>query len=140
MTAPYNAVVRRLALLVASTLAACTASHTPTALPPGNWGGEHVSLMASDAGANVEFDCAHGTVDEAPRLDSEGRFTLSGTYVREHGGPIYDGEPVDRHPASYFGRLQDLRVTLSIRLTDDGTQIGPFTALHGQPPTLFKCL
>jgi hypothetical protein len=132
--------VRPFALLVASILAACTDSRPPTALPPGTWGGEHVFLTVSDKGATVEFDCAHGTVDEAFLLDSEGRFNLNGAYVREHGGPIHDGEPEDRHPASYFGRLQGSRVTLSARLTDDGTQIGPFTAQHGQPPGLFKCL
>ena len=99
-----------------------------------------MSLTVGDTSATVEFDCAHGTVDEAFVLDSEGLFDLNGTYVREHGGPIRQGEPDDRHPASYFGRRQGSRVTLSVRLTDDGTEIGPFTALRGQPPVLFKCL
>jgi hypothetical protein len=132
--------VRRIALLVATILADCTDSGPPTVLPPGNWGGEHVSLTVGDTGAHVEFDCAHGTVDEALLLDSEGGFNLSGAFVREHGGPTYDGEPEDRHPAAYFGRLRGSSITLSIRLTDDDTLIGPFTALHGQPPKLFKCL
>jgi hypothetical protein len=132
--------VRRVGLLVASILAACADGRPRTVLPPGNWGGEHVSLTVSDTGATVEFDCAHGTVEEAFRLDVEGGFNLNGAYVREHGGPSHDGEPEDRHPASYFGRLQGSRVTLSVRLTDDGTEIGPFTAVHGQPPGLFKCL
>lgn len=132
--------MRRVAILVASILAACTDSSSPTALPPGDWGGEHVSLTVSDTGASVEFDCAHGTVDGPLLLDSDGRFNLNGAYVREHGGPVHDGEPEDRQPASYVGRLQGSRLTLSIRLTADGTQIGPFTLVRGQPPALFKCL
>ncbi len=96
--------------------------------------------MVSTTGASLEFDCAHGTVDDAPLLDSQGQFNLSGVYVREHGGPIRDGEPEDSHPALYFGQLQESRVTLSIRLTDDAMQIGPYEAERGQPPRLFKCL
>jgi len=112
----------------------------PTELPAGQWGGEHVSLMVSTTSASLEFDCAHGTVEEAPLLDSEGQFSLHGVYVREHGGPMREGESEDRHPALYSGQLQGSRVTLSIRLTDDDTQIGPYTAQLGEQPRLFKCL
>ncbi len=99
-----------------------------------------MSLTVSTTGASLEFDCAHGTVDEAPLLDSQGQFNLRGMYVREHGGPIRDGELEDSHPALYFGQLRGSRLTLSIRLTDDGMQIGPYAAQLGQQPRLFKCL
>jgi hypothetical protein len=132
--------MRRFGLLVAASLTACMAASTPTELPPGQWGGEHVSLTVSATGASLEFDCAHGTADERPLLDSQGRFNLRGIYVREHGGPIREGEPEDRHPAVYLGQLDGSRLTLSIRLTDDGTQVGPYSAMLGQPARLFKCL
>ena len=132
--------MRRFAVLVASALAACSAAHSPALIPPGTWGGNHVSLTVTAVGAAIEFDCAHGTVDEPPLLDAGGEFRLDGVYVREHGGPVYDGEPEDRHVASYFGRLEDSSLTLSVRLADDGTVIGPFTAVRGRPATLFKCL
>jgi hypothetical protein len=131
--------MRRLGRFVALSLSACSGSYAPRELPAGPWGGEHVSLTVSATGARVEFDCAHGTVDEAPRLDAEGQFSLSGSYVREHGGPIHQGEPEDRHPAHYFGELRGSRLTLSIRLADEGTQIGPYQAQSGQPPRLIKC-
>jgi len=79
-------------------------------------------------------------MDEAPLLDSQGQFNLRGMYVREHGGPIRDGELEDSHPALYFGQLRGSRLTLSIRLTDDGMQIGAYAAQLGQQPRLFKCL
>jgi hypothetical protein len=132
--------VRGLGVLVASSLVACTGPHAPTELPVGQWGGEHVSLTVSTTGASLEFDCAHGTVDETPLVESQGQFNLRGFYVREHGGPIREGELEDSHPALYFGRLQGSRVTLSIRLTADGMKIGPYEAHLGQQPRLFKCL
>ena len=132
--------MRRLGAFIASSLVACTGSNTPTELPLGVWGGQNVSLTVSTTGASVELDCAHGTVDEAPLLDSQGQFNLRGTYVREHGGPIRDGEPEDSQPALYFGQLEGSRVTISIRLTDEGIQLGPYAAHLGQQPRLFKCL
>jgi hypothetical protein len=132
--------VRRLGVLVAFSLVGCEGSNVPTELPPGQWGGDHVSLTVSATGASLEFDCAHGTVEEPPLLDSQGQFNLRGVYVREHGGPVREGEPEDRHPALYFGQLEGSRVALSIRLTDDGMQIGPYAAQLGQQPRLFKCL
>jgi hypothetical protein len=120
-------------------LLAC-AGDRPEELPAGAWGGEHVSLAVTAEGAVLEFDCAHGTIDEPPRLDSEGRFTLAGVYVRESGGPVRDDVPEDRHPASYAGRLEGSRLTFSVRLVDAGVDLGPFTAVLGEPATIFKCL
>ena len=132
--------MRCFGVLVVIGLVACTGLSAPTELPPGQWGGEHVSLTVGPTGASLEFDCAHGTVDEAPRLDAQGQFNLRGMYVREHGGPIREGEPEDIHPATYFGQLQGSTVMLSIRLTDVGMQIGPYVAQLGQQPRLVKCL
>ena len=112
----------------------------PSELPRGQWGGEHVSLMVTAASASLEFDCAHGTIDEPLVVDSEGRFNLNGAYVRERGGPIRDGEPEDRSAALYSGRLEGTRLTLSIQLKGEETQIGPFAAFLGQPSRLLKCL
>ncbi len=96
--------------------------------------------MVSSTGASLEFDCAHGRVAEEPVLDSQGQFSLRGVYVREHGGPMRDGEPEDSQPALYIGQLEGSRVTLSILLTDVGMRIGPYTARLGQQSRLFKCL
>ena len=126
--------------MIGPALAACTLNPPPARVPPSLWGGPHVSLEVSDGGARVEFDCAHGTVDEPFLLDSDGRFDLRGAYVREHGGPIREGEPEERRAASYSGRFRGTRLDFSIRLIDDGTVIGPFTAVRDRPPELLKCL
>ena len=82
-------------------LAACKGE----VVPNGAWGDDHVSLTVSDNGGRVEFDCAHGTIDHPLRLDDLGRFSVPGTYVPEHSGPVQRGEKVESRPARYQGRL-----------------------------------
>jgi hypothetical protein len=132
--------VGRLVVLLAVACGACGSEPSQTQLPTGIWGGDHLAITVTAAGANIEFDCAHGSVDEPPVLDSTGQFALDGFYVREHGGPVHEGEAEDRHAAVYSGRLQRSNLTLSIRLPDEGTVVGPFSATHGQRGTLLKCL
>src|SRR6266849_4268008 len=54
----------------------------------GVWGGDHVTVTVASAGAHFEFDCAHGDVGTPLVLDGRGQFNATGTFVREHGGPI----------------------------------------------------
>lgn len=129
------------AITAAALAAACDGAGPtgrPQDAPAGSWGGEHVALDVTSAGAAVELDCAHGTIDAPLRLDDEGRFSIAGVFVRE-GGPVRFGETEQAHPAVYDGRLEDSKITFSIRLTDSDTAIGPFTAMLGAEPTLFKC-
>lgn len=111
----------------------------PDAVPSGAWGGRHLALAITESGATVEFDCAHGTIGSALHLDAEGRLSVEGVYVQEHGGPIREGEPENAHPAVYSGRLDDDRLTITITLTDDGTTIGPFTVTRNGDARLYKC-
>ena len=70
----------------------------------GEWGGPHIRLIASDAGARVEYDCATGSIDDPLRPDGEGRFESRGSYVEERGGPVLRGEPAPKpRPARYRG-------------------------------------
>lgn len=118
---------------------ACGASGGLDQVPEGDWGGEHVALAVEAAGARVELDCAHGVATAALTLDAEGRFDVPGYFVQEHGGPVREEED-DRRPARYFGTADGREVRFSIRLTDDGTTLGPFSARRDAPPQLFKCL
>ncbi len=111
-----------------------------TRVPSGLWGGDHISLSVHDGGASLEFDCAHGTIEQAMLLDAGGRFDVGGTFVREHGGPVRDGEPTDSHPARYAGSTDGRTLALTVVLMDDNRTIGAFTLVLGQPPRLLKCL
>src|SRR6266581_6687653 len=94
-------------------LSAMTASADPRKAILGAWGGEHVLLEATQRGARLEFDCAHGSIDRRITLDSQGRFQVRGVFVREHHGPIRVGRELKSEPASYSGKVQGKNMTLS---------------------------
>ena len=103
------------------------------------WGGEHVQLVFNDSGAIVQYDCAHGSLAALPTLDAAGRFTVGGTHVLEHGGPIRAGEVEDRRPASYSGRIVGSTMTLAVQVSGLGSMLGPFTLKRGDAGRLYRC-
>jgi hypothetical protein len=133
---------RALLLFVGLSLVAVAGScgSSPTGpVPPGNWGGQHIGLVVTDSGATINYDCAHGTIDQA-LVTVDGVFTAVGTHYREHGGPIRDGEPTDAHPARYDGRTDGKTMSLDVTLTDSGDKLGSFKLERGAQPAVFKCL
>lgn len=119
----------------------CGGVSRPSGLvPQGTWGGNHVALVLDAAHGTLEFDCAHGTMQAPIPVDREGAFNVTGIFVREHGGPIRDGEPADQHPAVYSGTTDGKRMTLTAALSDESQQIGPFELVLGGPPHVLKCL
>jgi hypothetical protein len=105
----------------------------------GTWGGQHIALEVTADGARVEYDCAHGTVDEKFVTDAQGRFDLRGTHVREHGGPIRRDETPNTHPARFTGQIKGDTMTLAVTETDTDETVGTFTLVFGQPPRVMKC-
>ena len=112
---------------------------TGTAAPEGVWGGGHIGMEVADKSTAVEYDCAHGMISERLVLDSEGRFRARGTVVREHGGPVREGETPVSHPASYSGKVSGKTMTLTVTLTDSSESIGTFTLTQGSEGQLVKC-
>lgn len=110
-----------------------------TAAQTGTWGGEHISLEIDAQGGRLEYDCAHGTIDEKIVTDREGRFDLRGTHVREHGGPVRRDETVDSHPSRFTGQIKGDTMTLKVTESDTKEVVGTFTLVHGQKPALMKC-
>ena len=109
--------------------------------PAGDWGGAHIRMVVSEAGARIEFDCAIGTIIEPLQSDGAGHFEAHGTYTPEHGGPRKLGEaPPESHPASYRGSIdgEDMRLTV-VRL-DTGEEVGSFQLGLARPALLQKCL
>ena len=106
----------------------------------GQWGGPHIDLVTTDSGAAIKYDCAHGRITEAVLPDVFGAFVARGVHVREHGGPIREGEIPDQHPARYAGRIEGNTMTLTVTLTDSATTLGTFTLVRGAAGQVFKCL
>ncbi len=117
----------------------CTSSISQIDLA-GNWGGEHISLTVLDSTANLEFDCAHGSIDEPISVDTEGNFEVTGKYVIEHGGPIRIDETLEKYPSLYKGRIEGEKMTLIIILKDTETEIDTFWLTRGAEPIIYKCL
>jgi hypothetical protein len=103
----------------------------------GRWGGEHIALVLTDSVGSVEYDCAHGGI-AGPVQPLGGRFEVTGVHVREHGGPVREGERPDTVPARYLGQVRGDR--LELRVVVAGDSLGPFELRRGAEPRLFKCL
>ena len=122
------------------------AASTPTPTPktvhqrvaPGVWGGSNILLEVTEAGARVEFACAHGTLSK-PLMLQDGRFDVEGTFVRERGGPVREGEAEKGIPARYRGEVSGEEMTFVLSLTDDGSDAETFKLAKGTHPRLFKC-
>lgn len=106
-----------------------------SAVPPGNWGGPSVNLTVTASGGTIEFDCGRGSVDQPMVLDSNGRFDVAGTFIRE-GGPAKENP--DRIPARYIGRTDGKTMALTVTIGD--TTVGPLTLTFGTQTRLFKCV
>jgi len=132
---PMNAIDLVAVIPFAMLLAAAGAKGR--AVPAGTWGGDHITADVSDKGAEIEFDCANGQIQEPIQTDSDGAFDVKGTYKAEHGGPVRDDEPGPA-PVRYRGTIQGDTMTLSIVRSDDDT-VGPFTLTHGREVMLHKC-
>jgi hypothetical protein len=118
----------------------CTAigSSQDRATPVGSWGGAHAALLLTEVGGTIEYDCAHGGLSAPIHPDGAGRFDVAGVHVREHGGPMREGEVPDSVPARYVGKVSGDHMTLQVHVGDD--TLGPFDLRRGAQGQLFKCL
>ena len=130
-----------------STPTAMMNSNSPTPPPQkertlatGTWGGEHVNMEATEDGAKLEFDCAHGTISGRLVVSENGTVSLKGRYVREHGGPIRQDEDQSGQPATYTGTTDGKTLTLKITLDGSNEEVGTFTLTHGKTGRVRKCL
>ena len=105
----------------------------------GVWGGEHIAMEVTDAGATIEYDCAHGRITEKISPNSEGKFEVKGAHARERGGPTRQGEN-NEQPAIYRGSIKDDTMNLTVELTKDNESVGTFTLTQGKQGRIRKCL
>ena len=110
------------------------------AVPNGVWGGEHIRMEVNDSGADIEFDCARGTIPQRLALDAQGRFKVQGTYKAETPAPAADGggSPGSGVTATYTGVVNgsSLRLEVSVEGQD---MPRTFDLLQGDQGHLAKC-
>ena len=112
---------------------------TTNKLATGVWGGQHIRVAVTDSGADIEFDCAHGTIDQPIVLDGKGAFDVEGKFTTERGGPTRRDQKANYRLVRYVGQVKEQALTLTI--TDAGTKetIDSFTLTHGSDGRLMKC-
>jgi len=103
------------------------------------WGAPHMVMQVENGSATIEYDCAHGTIDGPLRLDSNGKFSLTGTHFREHGGPIRENEKQTGQPAKYTGSTDGKKLNITVKLTENNETLGTFRLTKGQSGRLWKC-
>jgi hypothetical protein len=102
------------------------------------WGGQHVSLEVTDQGAQLEFDCANGTLPNTLNVDAKGNFTVKGEFTREHPGPVMrDGNPAAS--ATYTGTIQGNTLHLHIASGPQSESVGDYVLVKDQPGRVVKC-
>ena len=85
-----------------------TSSGTDEAIQTGTWGGEHVQLKETKKNATFTFDCATGQIQAPILVDSNGYFSMSGSYTLQNG-PISSLVPHERSRQLIRGRWTTIR-------------------------------
>ena len=111
----------------------------PDTLTPGVWGGEHIRFEVTEGGANVEYDCAHGTVEGKIVVDARGRFNVYGTHYEEHAGPVRPGESASGYRVRLSGRVGGSLMKLTVTRAGTRKVVGTFNLTRDAESNLVKC-
>lgn len=106
----------------------------------GVWGGEHIRMEVNDSGADIEFDCAKGSISQRLELDDKGRFKVQGIYMAETPAPaaVDSGLTASGIKATYTGTVTGSSLRLEVFI---GGQDMPrtFDLVQGEQGHLAKC-
>jgi hypothetical protein len=111
----------------------------PRTIANGSWGGQHIQMSVTNGSANIEYDCANGSITGPLKIDSRGRFELRGMHTVEHGGPARIDENSGGEPVKYTGWTDGKKMKLTVTLVNSKTEIGTFELTRGNMGRVFKC-
>jgi len=121
-------------------LSTTSSTQKSRALPNGIWGGQGISLEINDSGADINYDCAHGSISGKIVPDGDGKFVAKGFHVREHGGPVREDENRAGQPVTYQGSIEGETMTLTVTLSESKEKVGTFTLMQGKSGRVRKCM
>lgn len=75
----------------------------------GTWGGEHIAMEVTDAGATIEYDCAHGRITEKIAPNPEGKFETKGVHTRVNAVGRHAKAKITSNPPSIADRSRPRR-------------------------------
>ena len=105
----------------------------------GVWAGREIRMNVNSGGAEIEFSCAHGKIDEPLVLDSTGHFSVRGTMTAGSMGPTREDQPPKTQPAEFSGDVHEKNMNLKILLTNTKEDAGNFTLEYGAAGRLHRC-
>jgi hypothetical protein len=123
-------------------LISCTKDETlspDTTLFTGKWGGQGISVVASDTQVTLDFDCASGTISKKV-LMSNNQFSEKGTYTQFSGNVPINADPPQPKSVLYVGSLSANDLSLTIKSEDGKTVIGKYTITKGDAGKIVRCL
>lgn len=112
----------------------------PRRIAAGDWGGQHIQMHVENNSATIEYDCARGTISGPLTIDSRGRFTLSGTHTRLHGGPVRADESDKSEAVHYTGWTDGRKMKLTIKSDGTGEDLGTYDLVRGRKGRVVRCL
>jgi len=110
------------------------------ALENGVWGGQGISLEIKDGSADLDYDCAHGTITGKIVPDRAGKFVVKGFHAREHGGPVREDENRPGEPVTYEGSIAGETMTLKVTRDENKETLGTYTLTRGKSGRVRKCM
>lgn len=124
---------------MATNASAQTQSSTAEMGAPGTvWGTAHLKLEVTAEGANLDFDCASGTIPNPVAIDAAGDFRLKGTFTRERPGPVMrDGNTAA--VAIYAGSIKGDTMLLTITAGALNESVGEYVLVRGKHGRVIKC-
>ena len=128
--------------VVVASLFLATSWSALEAKPPylaGVWGGPHVAVAFQGGMAEVQFDCASGSIDMLVYPAKDGSFSAKGVYHVGSPGPVRVGQIFVSQQATYSGSVVKGQMVLSVEL-EDGSLVGPFNLIQGAPPQIMRCV
>jgi hypothetical protein len=119
---------------------AATSIQKARALANGVWGGQGISLEINDSRAEINYDCAHGTITGKILPDRNGKFVAKGFRVQEQGAPTRQEGNGTGQPVTYKGSIAGETMTLKVILSKTKETLGTFTLIRGQDGSVRKCM
>ena len=104
----------------------------------GEWGGDQVRLTLDATGGRIEYSCGAGTIDVPLQTDAQGHFSARGMHEARTPGPTRADSAPASQAATYRGRVDGDRMTLTVEVSGGGTPL-QYNLIRGRSVKLIRC-
>lgn len=112
---------------------------SPDTLFTGRWGGQGISVLASDTQVTLGFNCAFGTISKKVMLINN-LFLEKGTYTQLTGNIPVNANPPEPQIVQYEGYLSVNNLSLTIKSEDGKTVIGKYMIVKNETGKVIRCM